>query len=320
MATISTQKPNLPLKDVEPYQLFMLALCTWSLVVLAAGVVTRWNDSTGTILAYADMVVCGFFLMDFLRSLLKAPDKWLYLRTWGWIDLLSSIPVVDSLRWGRAARALRILRVLRGVKSARRMAHFLFERREQSAFFTSVLLTFLLLISGSMAILEFERDVGNITTAEDALWWAGSTMTTVGYGDRYPVTSEGRLIAVFLMAAGVGTFGVLAGLLASWFVSPATEESDQDRKEIKELLLELKAMKQGSAGLEPRHLSAVSTDHQGYPSMPNVSSYPETAYWLPAASRKADADQPPRSFRLPLVQSAGPDSPGSNVRDASLVP
>jgi len=247
MTTTNSQAKR-PRKNVTPYQLFMLVLCVWALVVLVAGVFTRWSDSTGTILAYADTVVCGFFLMDFLKSLWEAQNKWHYLRTWGWIDLLSSIPVIDPLRWGRAARALRILRVLRGVKSARKMAHFLFESREQSAFFTSVLLTFLLLISGSMAILEFERDSGgNITTAEDAMWWAVSTMTTVGYGDRYPVTPEGRLIAVFLMTAGVGTFGVLAGLVASWFLSPAAEEAEQDRKEIKELLLALKAMKQDGA-------------------------------------------------------------------------
>ena len=131
------------------------------------------------------------------------------------------------------------------------MAHFVFEGREQSAFFTSVLLTFLVLISCSIAILEFERESGgNITTAQDAMWWAVSTMTTVGYGDKYPITSEGRLIAVFLMTAGVGTFGVLAGLIASWFLSPVAEEADRDREEIKELLLELKAMKQGRPARE----------------------------------------------------------------------
>lgn len=244
--TTTTHNPKRSTKNVTPYQLFMLALCVWALVVLAAGAFTRWSDSTGTILAYADTVVCAFFLIDFLKSLWDAQDKWHYLRTWGWVDLLSSIPVIDPLRWGRAARALRILRVMRGVKSARKMAHFVFERREQSAFFTSILLTFLVLISGSIAILEFEREPGaNITTAQDAMWWAVSTMTTVGYGDKYPITSEGRLIAVFLMTAGVGTFGVLAGLVASWFLSPVAEEADRDRQEIKELLLELKAMKHG---------------------------------------------------------------------------
>jgi voltage-gated potassium channel len=203
------------------------------------------SDALPVVHAGSVRVGSGFFLIDFVKSLLEAKDKWHYLRTWGWIDLLSSIPVIDPLRWGRMARALRILRVLRGVKSARKMAHFMSQRREQSAFFTSVLLTFLLLTSCSIAILEFEADSGgNITTAQDAMWWAVSTMTTVGYGDTYPVTSEGRLIAVFLMTAGVGTFGVLAGLIASWFLSPVAEEADKDREEIKELLLELKAIKQ----------------------------------------------------------------------------
>ena len=60
----------------------------------------------------------------------------------------------------------------------------------------------------------------HITTAEDALWWAMTTITTVGYGDRYPTTTEGRLVAVGLMAVGVGLFGTLSGLAASWFTQP----------------------------------------------------------------------------------------------------
>ena len=68
------------------------------------------------------------------------------------------------------------------------------------------------------------------------MWWSISTMTTVGYGDRFPTTSEGRLIAVLLMAAGVGLFGTLSGLVAGWFLSPAAEEADEDREEIKRLL------------------------------------------------------------------------------------
>jgi voltage-gated potassium channel len=75
-------------------------------------------------------------------------------------------------------------------------------------------------------MLEFETtDDSNIRTAEDALWWAISTMTTVGCGGTYPKTPEGRLVAVFLMAAGVGLFGTFSGLVASWFLSPAAEEA-----------------------------------------------------------------------------------------------
>ena len=103
----------------------MLVLCGWALVVLATETFFQWSESTRTILTYADDGVCVLFLADFLYNVATAKDRWRYLYTWGWIDLLSSIPSVDALRWGRTARAMRILRVLRGVKSARVMADFI---------------------------------------------------------------------------------------------------------------------------------------------------------------------------------------------------
>ena len=76
--------------------------------------------------------------------------------TWGWIDLLSSIPTVDTLRWGRAGRMMRIIRVLRGLKSARALTHFVVGRRAESAFLASILVALLLLVSARIAIVEFE--------------------------------------------------------------------------------------------------------------------------------------------------------------------
>ena len=77
-------------------------------------------------------------------------------------------------------------------------------------------------------------------SAEDAMWWAATTMTTVGYGDRYPISSEGRVVAVFLMAAGVGVFGMFSGLVASWFLSPAAGHADTELAEIRAVLIELR--------------------------------------------------------------------------------
>jgi voltage-gated potassium channel len=227
--------------DLQPYDLFMLVLCLWALVILAAGVFVRWTDATGAVLAYADDIVCGLFLVDFFVSLYRAPRRLHYLVTWGWVDLLSSIPAIDMFRWGRAARILRFLRVLRGIKSARALTHFVVGRRTESTLLASSLVTLLLVVSASIAVLEFEApDGGNIATAQDAMWWAVSTMTTVGYGDRYPITSEGRIVGVFLMAAGVGLFGILSGAVASWFLSPVAQEAETDSAEIKQLLVELK--------------------------------------------------------------------------------
>lgn len=218
----------------------MLALCLWALLSLATGTVWHLDPETQTILDYADGAVCGLFFVDFLLSLYAAPRRWSYLASWGWIDLLSSIPTVDALRWGRTARLMRVFRVLRGVKSARALAHFVVAQRAQSAFLAAVLLSLLLLVFSSIAMLQFEVPAGgNIQNAEDAMWWAVSTMTTVGYGDTYPTTPEGRLVAVFLMAAGVGVFGTFSGLVASWFLSPAAAETGSDVEQLKAMVADI---------------------------------------------------------------------------------
>ena len=89
----------------------------------------------------------------------------------------------------------------------------------QGTFASASVIAVLLMIFSSIAILHVEvHPNSNIKTAEDALWWAYVTITTVGYGDKFPVTMEGRIIASILMTAGVGLFGIFSGFLASWFV------------------------------------------------------------------------------------------------------
>ena len=72
-----------------------------------------------------------------------------------------------------------------------------------------------------------ERDVegSNIKTFSDGLWWAVTTVTTVGYGDRFPTTTEGRILAVMLMLVGISLVGVITASVASWFVRLSQEES-----------------------------------------------------------------------------------------------
>jgi voltage-gated potassium channel len=81
---------------------------------------------------------------------------------------------------------------------------------------------------GSVLILQFESASpdANITTGGDALWWAFVTLTTVGYGDRFPVTQLGRATAVAVMFAGIGLIGALASLLASVLVTGDDDEED----------------------------------------------------------------------------------------------
>jgi voltage-gated potassium channel len=145
-----------------------------------------------------------------------------YLR-WGWLDLVASIPTVDALRFARMARIVRVARVLRGFRSAQRLGTFILRKRAGAALWGLALLAFLALVFSSVAILEVERDApgATILTAGDAVWWAYATISTVGYGDRVPVTTEGRLIAALLMTVGVGLFGTFTGYVAKTFLQRA---------------------------------------------------------------------------------------------------
>lgn len=212
-----------------PYQLFMLILCLFALTTLGAETVLPLKESTREILRYADTAVCALFFLDFLIQLARAKSRWDYFLRWGWIDLLSSIPMVDALRVGRAARFMRILRVIRGIRSTKLLAEFVLVRRAQGAFLAAMLISLLLVVFASIAVLQFEQVEGaNIRTAQDAVWWAVVTLTTVGYGDRYPITGEGRVIASLLMITGVGLFGTFSGYVASWFLVPGEQRQDSE--------------------------------------------------------------------------------------------
>lgn len=181
--------------------------------------------------------------------LYNAPNRWRYLYTWGWLDLASSIPTLDIARWGRAARVARILRVLRGVRATRILGSMAVTKRTESAFLAVALVAILLLIVSSISILQVETaPESNIRTADDALWWALSTITTVGYGDRYPVTPEGRFVAGLLMCAGVGLFGMFSGFLAAWFVAPAAAEDKSEIQALKDEVRQIRALLEKAIG------------------------------------------------------------------------
>jgi voltage-gated potassium channel len=171
-----------------------------------------------------DNFICIVFLYDFFYRLYRAPSKLNFLK-WGWIDLISSIPTFDFLRYGRLVRIFRVLRVLRAFRSVKFISKHVFNNRTQGTFATVSLIAVLMIIFGSIAILQVEKDPNcNIKSAEDAIWWAFVTITTVGYGDKYPITTEGRIIAAFLMITGVGLFGTFTGFVAAWFLGDKKKE------------------------------------------------------------------------------------------------
>jgi voltage-gated potassium channel len=209
------------------YQIFILVLTVMSLAIMVM-LLLPLAPAELEALRFYDNVICGIFLLDFALSLAGShPRSEYFVRGRGWIDLLGSIPsfgafpALGLFRLFRLFRLARIARLLQG-QQKKDLIEDILHNRSQYATFITMLLAMLVLVSSSLLVLQFESRSpdANITTGGDALWWSAVTITTVGYGDYYPVTPLGRSMGLFVMLAGVGIIGALASILASLLVSP----------------------------------------------------------------------------------------------------
>ncbi len=228
-----------PPEKLGPFQFVILVLS----FVLLGGIAAEWllpvPPEVQRVIFIIDSGVCVVFLVDFVVRFRAAPSKWRFMR-WGWIDLLASVPAVEALRIGRIFRIVRIVRLLAAYHSLRSFFRALIESKSSAGVASVFVVAFLVISFGSVGILLTEAGAprANIHTAEDALWWSMATVTTVGYGDTYPVTNAGRLIASVLMVTGIGLFGTLSGVAAGFFFGHRQEESEdhRQRREILERL------------------------------------------------------------------------------------
>lgn len=191
---------------ISVFKIIILLLSILSIALLSLTFFIPSDSEVYRLLSMFDFILCGVFIYDFLTQFIRSENKWNYMVTQGWLDLLSSIPVVSHLRY---VRVFRIFRILRIIKSVSLLVQFIRENKAMSIYGFVIFLVCSLLIICTTAVLYVEQGVGNIKTAEDALWWSFITITTVGYGDLYPVTNIGRLITVVLIVSGVASFGAL---------------------------------------------------------------------------------------------------------------
>lgn len=231
-------------EEIGPFEVVVLTLSVVVLAALVADAFLRLPTEISRVLGYLDTVVCAVFFIDFLRRFHRAPDKRAFMK-WGWIDLLASIPNVEALRIGRVVRVLQIIRLLRSLRTLQRVWQALFTQRANGGVASVGIIAFLVVSFASVAVLVCENTPqANIRTAEDAVWWSITTVTTVGYGDKYPVTTGGRIVAAMLMITGVGLFGTLSGIVALVFIGRPKSESDLALAEVRELRAELAEFRQ----------------------------------------------------------------------------
>ena len=131
--------------------------------------------------------------------------------------------------------------MLRAIRSLRHIFKVLFANRAKGTFATILMMTAALVIFSSGVMLNCETAPNsNIRTASDALWWSFETITTVGYGDHYPVTPAGRVMGVILMTAGVGLFCSFTAYIAMQFLQQGEKAEEKREKAILQELREIK--------------------------------------------------------------------------------
>jgi len=212
------------------YNIFILVLTLFSLAIMVV-LILPLDPDTRDLLTVYDNAICLIFLGDFAMNLAGSrPKRGYFIGQRGWLDLLGSIPSFSFLPFTaifRLARLSRLARIgkLLGGKNRKAFIADILANRGQYATFITVLAAGMVLVVASVLVLQFESTDpdANIQTGGDALWWAIVTITTVGYGDRFPVTFLGRLTGFSVMVAGVGIIGALASILASLLVPPPKE-------------------------------------------------------------------------------------------------
>ncbi|HEY0261274.1 MAG TPA: ion channel [Lacisediminihabitans sp.] len=180
------------------------------------------DQPTGSSAVAAESIInatWAVFIVDYLVTLILARPRWRWFYTHLFDLAIVALPLLRPLRLLRLVVLLRVLQRAAGTALRGRVVVY--------AAGSALLLVFV----GALAVLDTERGApgASITTFGRAIWWAFVTITTVGYGDVYPVTDEGRLIAVAVMLGGIALIGVVTATLASWIVERVAQQDEESQ-------------------------------------------------------------------------------------------
>ena len=190
-------------------------------------------QSMAPTLEIVELILTVIFVLEFASRLGTTHDRVGYLRG-HWIDLLALLPAARGFRILRLLRLLRLVRAFAGVYRALGHVGSLAQHRGLQA----IVLSWLgVMVICCAALYLAERGVvgTKIHTPFDALWWGISTMTTVGYGDVYPITAEGRIAASALMLLGVGLFSAVTAIITSFLVTGRNTQARDPLRDLERL-------------------------------------------------------------------------------------
>ena len=215
--------------DVVIQCLIVISIITFSIETLP-----KLSESTKVILAKSEMMIVAIFTLEYLLRIYVADKKRDYIFSfYGLIDLVAILPFylalgldLRSLRVLRMLRLFRLLKLVRYNKAMQRFARAFVIAKEELVLFGIVTVMLLYLAAVGIYYFENEAQPEQFASVFHSFWWAVATLTTVGYGDVYPITLGGRVFTFFILMIGLGIVAVPAGLLASALSKVRSEDEE----------------------------------------------------------------------------------------------
>jgi voltage-gated potassium channel len=206
----------------------LLIIAIGSLPLLLLEIIShRLTSGDKTFLLVVNVTVFLAYAVDYVVEFLVTPEKGRYVRS-EWSSLLivvaqlfAILPAMSFLGFLRGARALRVVssltRIIGISMASRSQGRAILKKRATSFAFGLAGFTLITSAVGFTLAEDVGKD-GRVRSFFDALWWAGATITTVGYGDIYPITAAGRVIAIFTMLVGISTLAVVTARIAQFLI------------------------------------------------------------------------------------------------------
>lgn len=224
--------------DTVPGRTFDLAmqlLILFSIITFTVETLPNLEADTRKFLHATEVVIVIIFTIEYLLRLYVSDRKLGYvLSFYGVIDLLAILPFylasgidLRSLRVFRMFRLFRLLKLLRFGGAMRRLARAFIIAKEEIILFSVVTLMLLYLSAVGIYYFEHIAQPEAFKSVIHSLWWAVTTLTTVGYGDVYPITAGGKIFTFIILMIGLGIVAIPAGLLASALSKARMEESEE---------------------------------------------------------------------------------------------
>lgn len=218
----------LPHRQSIARDLIISGLAILSAVLLVLELSSEFSQDQLRFVYALDLLIALAFLSDFIYEFYTAKHRRKYLRH-NWYLLLAAIPITGGTYQAlRSVQLIRLMRIVRLYARIRRLSEATEHvSRNSSRYIFIALFSTIVIFIGSSIFFHFESSLNyQVNTYFDALWWAVVTATSVGYGDIFPVTTAGRVTAMFLMVFGVALLGTIVGLASNYFLYEEIQRKD----------------------------------------------------------------------------------------------